>query len=157
GTIECGEECDDGSSNGAPGDPCDANCKVVQAANVVFVPGSHHGRNGCAVEWAVQNTATAGFPDTTQACIDGEPACDADGATDGVCTFHVSACLNVTDARLPSCGKRTVEYVKVRRPNPIKPKDTVEASDAQQLVAAFDVLGLTVRSGDTVLQNGSPD
>jgi len=29
GTRECGEECDDGASNGAPGDPCDATCRIA--------------------------------------------------------------------------------------------------------------------------------
>ncbi len=157
GTIECGEECDDGFSNGAPGDPCDANCHVVQAANVVFIPGSHHGTSACMLEWAIENAATPGFPSTTQACIDGDPACDADGATDGVCTFHVSACINVTDARLPRCHARPVQYLKVRRPSPIKPNDDVEAADAQLLVSALDGLGPTIKAGDTVLKSGAPD
>jgi cysteine-rich repeat protein len=157
GTIECGEECDDGFANGAPGDPCDASCHVVQAANVVFIPGGKRGGNGCMIEWAIANVATGGFPSTTQTCIDGDPACDADGATDGVCTFHASACLNVTDARLPACHARAISYLKVRRPDPIRPDDATDASNAQQLVGALGGLGLTLRSGDTVLKSGSPD
>ena len=157
GTIECGEECDDGIANGAPGNPCDATCHVAHVANVVFIPGAHRGGNGCLLEWALENTPVAGFPAAAQTCIDGDPACDRDGATDGVCTFHARACLNVTDSRLPKCTAKALEFVKVRRPNPLRPADQVEAGNAQLLVGAVESLGLSVRSGDTILQQGVPD
>src|SRR5262249_5712820 len=67
--------------------------------------------------------------------------------------------------RLPKCGPKTMNFVKVRRPSPGRPicnrcptpKDAVEAANAQLLVAAVEGLGITVRAGDTVLQSGSPD
>jgi len=157
GVIECGEECDDGAANGAPGDPCDATCHVVHGGNMVFLPGSHRGGTGCMVEWAIQTEPVPGFPSSTQTCIDGDPACDQDGTTDGVCTFDVRACLNVTDARLPGCPARTIEYVKARRPSPLQPRDMVEAANAQRFVQALEALGITVRSGDTTLQQGTPE
>jgi cysteine-rich repeat protein len=157
GTIECGEECDDGTANGAPGDPCDASCHVVHAGNLVYVPGSRRGGNGCLLEWAVQNTPVAGLPSTTQTCVDGDPACDQDGANDGSCTFQVSACLNVTDARLPKCRAESVEFLNLHRPSPLNPRDPVEAAEAQQLLPAVEALGLSIRSGSTYLQAGLPD
>jgi cysteine-rich repeat protein len=157
GIIECGEECDDGPANGGPGDPCDASCHVVQVANLVYIPGGRRGGNGCLLEWALVTAPVSGFPDTAQTCIDGDPACDQDGATDGGCTFQVSACLNFTDARLPGCTAMPLSFVKLRHPNPLRPRDTVDVANAQQLAGAVEALGVTVRSGDTVLQQGVPD
>jgi cysteine-rich repeat protein len=156
GTIECGEECDDGPSNGGPGDPCDASCHVIQGTDTIFVPSSHRGR-GCMLEWAIRNPAVSGFPPSSITCIDGDPACDGDGATNGSCTFRVSACLNVTDVRIPSCEPAAVEFIKLRRPSPTDPNDDVEAANAQPLLDAVKALGVTVRSGTTVLQEGTPE
>jgi hypothetical protein len=36
-------------------------------------------------------------------CIDGDPACDADARTDGVCTVHVRLCLDAVDPNTPRC------------------------------------------------------
>ena len=156
GRIDCNEECDDGASNGTAGDPCDATCHVMKAENVVFVPASRRPKTGCGLEWAIQENGAGGFPDKTQACIDGDPTCDADGATDGVCTFHVSACLNVTDARLPACKPHNMSYIKIRRPNPLKPADNAEGANGNDLAAALEGLGPTVRVGTTVIKSGSP-
>ena len=156
GVIECGEECDDGLANGAPGDPCDTTCHAVQGANTAFIPGAHHGRDGCMLEWMLTAQPMPGFPSSTQTCIDGDPTCDQDGTNDGVCTFHASLCLNVTDSRLPRCGIHTVDYVNVRRPSPVSPSDQTEAANAQQLVNAVEALGITVRSRSTTLQQGTP-
>jgi cysteine-rich repeat protein len=156
GTIECGEECDDGPANGGPGDPCDSTCHVVTGSDMVFVPSSHRG-NGCMLEWAVRSPSVAGFPPSTISCVDGDPACDADGAIDGGCTFHVTACLNVTDARIPSCAPTSVEFVNLRRPSVTDPDDAVEAANAQALASVLEGLGLTVRSRQTVLYMGTPE
>ena len=156
GTIECGEECDDGPSNGGPGDPCDVDCHIVQGGNTIFVPSSHH-RNGCMLEWALQSAPVPGFPSSTITCIDGDPACDADGATDGGCTFRASACLNVTDARIPDCQPTSVDFLNIRRPSASDPDDAVEAANAQALIPALEALGITIRSRRTVLQTGTPE
>jgi cysteine-rich repeat protein len=156
GVIECGEECDDGASNGAPGDPCDATCHAVQGGNTLFIPAARHGFTGCMLEWALQTEPVAGFPAKSQTCIDGDPACDQDGTTDGVCTFDVRACLNVTDVRLPHCGGHFVADLNARRPSPTRPVDQTEADNAQSFVTALETLGPTVRSGDTTLHQGTP-
>jgi cysteine-rich repeat protein len=156
GTIDCGEDCDDGAANGAPGDPCDATCHVVQGGNTIFVPSTHRGARGCWIEWAIQHAPISGLPPSSITCIDGD-TCDADGADDGVCTFQASACLNVTDPRLPLCHPTSVETIKARRPSAARPSDQVESDNAQIFVGALDTLGPTVKSGDTVLHTRSPD
>ncbi len=156
GVVECAEECDDGSANGAPGDPCDASCHAVLGLNVTFVPGSHRGGNGCLLEWALQVEPVAGFPASTLTCIDGDPACDQDGTNDGVCTFNVSACLNVTDSRLPACKAKTIDVLKARRPSSLRPRDSVEAANSQPFLSALESFGTTVRKGDTIFQQGTP-
>src|SRR6266849_1857649 len=155
GVIECGEECDDGASNGAPGDPCDATCHAVQAGNTVFIPAARHGYTGCMLEWALQTTPVAGFPAKSQTCIDGDPACDQDGATDGVCTFDVRACLNVTDVRLPHCGAHFVGDLNARRPSPTRPVDQTEADNATASVGrASNRIALACAPNPSVCGNG---
>ena len=58
-----------------------------------------------------------GFPSRTQSCIDGDPACDQDGATDGKCVFQVAACTRVTDARLPGLQPAQIESISINKPN----------------------------------------
>jgi cysteine-rich repeat protein len=157
--IECTEECDDGPANGAPGSRCDAGCHVVDVGPQVFIPGSHRGPAACLAEWAVRNPdaeTVRGFPSTTQTCVDGDPRCDTDGATDGGCTFAVNACLASTDPRVPACQPPAVAWVKVRRPNVLAPADPIDAANAAQLTDAFESLGVTVYYRDTVLHQGAP-
>jgi cysteine-rich repeat protein len=157
--IECTEECDDGPTNGAPGSRCDAGCRVVDAGPQVFIPGSHRGPAACLAEWAVRNPdaeTVRGFPSTTQTCVDGDPRCDTDGATDGGCTFAVNACLASTDPRIPACQPAPIAWVKVRRPDVVAPADPVDAANASQLVDALASLGVTVYYRDTILHQGVP-
>jgi cysteine-rich repeat protein len=153
GIVECGEQCD------PPGPTCDPTCHVLAGTALRF-PGSPRTRAGCIFEWAIQNPGapvTDGFPDTTQSCIDGDPSCDADGVTDGGCDFRVSGCVGVVDSRLPECVSAAVSFINVRRPNPVSPADAVDSANATKLVDALDLLGLTVRAGDTILHAGVPD
>ena len=153
GIVECGEQCD------PPGPTCDPACHVLAGTALRF-PGSPRGRAGCIFEWAIQNPGASvpdGFPDPTQSCIDGDPACDADGITDGGCNFRVSGCVGVVDSRLPSCISGAVSFVNVRRPNPQSPVDPTDSANATKLVDALGLLGLTVRAGGTILHAGVPD
>ena len=73
-----------------------------------------------------------------------------------MCTFHLSACLNVTDARLPACRAQTIDVLKARHPSSIRPRDSVEAADSQPFLSALESFGTTVRKGDTIFQQGTP-
>ncbi len=153
GVIECGEECD------PPGPECDANCKVIRTNAAVHIPGEPLNKQGCFIEWAVRNPNAPivdGFPLHEQECIDGDPSCDADGATNGACDFRVSACIAETDPRLPLCVPAAMKFVNIRRPDPLDPDDATDAANAQRLVDALLPLGLTVRVGSTILQSGVP-
>ncbi len=56
-------------------------------------PGGGPAATDCFVQWA-------GISAASTACADGG-ACDADGMTDGVCTFPVEACINVAPCTGP--------------------------------------------------------
>src|SRR5262249_35824477 len=122
GTRDASEECDDGNTESCDG--CSARCEVELCGNgridcgeggdrpdlvhgdaachvppesEVTLPGTPS-RNGCQLEWKVELADPAlkqnGLPKTTQSCIDGDPACDADAGNDGRCTFRGRLCLH---------------------------------------------------------------
>jgi cysteine-rich repeat protein len=153
GVVDCGEECD------PPGASCDATCHLIPVP-VQVLPGAARTHEGCFLEWNIVNTGNpkrGGFPGRIQTCIDGDPQCDADGKTDGSCTFLVSACLDANDVRLPACHPPAISDVNLHRPNPIQPADAVDAANASLVVNALDALGVTVRSGTTIVHEGLPD
>lgn len=159
GRVECDEECDDGPQTGLPGSACDAACRVIPASGgVQWIPGGRS-RNACVVEWAVRNPAAPtedGFPLPVQRCIDGDPACDADGASDGTCVFQVAACLAADDPRLPSCQPSGVRDVTLNTPNPLKVTAPADVARATALVEALAALGVTVKAGTNVVIAGGP-
>lgn len=159
GRVECDEECDDGPQTGLPGSACDATCHVIPiAGGVQWIPGGRS-RNACFFEWAVRNPgapADDGFPSTVQRCIDGDPACDGDGASDGVCRFEVAGCLAADDPRLPECQPTGIADVTLKAPNPTKVTAPADVARAAALVQALTGLGVTVRAGSTVVAPGAP-
>jgi hypothetical protein len=69
----------------------------------------------CLLEWRVDG----GGPTASGArarCRDGDPACDADGAADGRCTFVPRLCFNVPDAT-GACAPASLADVRVRGPH----------------------------------------
>jgi len=158
GTVECGEECDEGASNGAPGGRCDAQCHLVGGTRLVA--GATHGNTGCLFEWSIVNPRVPllnGFPSNSQLCYDGDPSCDFDAANDGTCTFRIAACLGVQDERLPMCHAAAITSVNLKHPSPLHPKDALEQTQASLMVSALGTLGVTIKSGLTVVQAGVPD
>lgn len=158
GRIECDEECDDGPQTGLPGSTCDATCHVIPASGgVQWIPGGRS-RNACVFEWAVRNPNAPtedGFPSTVQRCIDGDPACDGDGASDGTCHFEVAGCLAVDDPRLPTCQPTGVADVSLKAPNPLKVTAPADVARAAALVQAIGALGITLKGGTTVIVPGA--
>src|SRR5579871_292350 len=159
GTVDCGEQCDLGPQNGAPGQSCDATCHLVTVGGLLTLPGRPTPVEGCYLEWQVRNpngAVSKGFPSRTQTCIDGDPACDADGLNDGGCSFQVETCLHVPDARLPSCVLYGLQSVNLRRPNAVSPADAVDAANAATLAGALETTPVELLSGSTVLQANPP-
>jgi cysteine-rich repeat protein len=158
GVVECGEQCDDGPSNGTPGAGCSATCQLI--GGIRYIPGSHTGTTGCFLEFAINNPNTPltnGFPNTTQKCVDGDPACDIDGATDGQCTFALGVCLNKDDTRLPACHSNAITKIDIRVPAPLNPSDSVDSYNTSVFLPAVRALGPTVVTATTTLAFGSPD
>lgn len=116
GTIDAGEQCDDG--NTSDGDGCGATCRSD------LVPGGAGAKVDCLAEWLLVPTPprdARGIPRGRLSCTDDDPACDFGAATgDGACTFHVALCLNVTEMRrtdprsgAPSCTPPGVRSVRI--------------------------------------------
>jgi cysteine-rich repeat protein len=156
GLAECGEECDDG--NVVDGDGCEATCALTPLVGARR-PGKPRASAGCLTEWSFGPWAKmepeTGFAAVRQVCTDGDPACDHDGAADGVCTYEVQACLRSPEPGLPVCTPEAVDFVKLRTPR-TSDSDEIDAANAAALRAAFAALGVTVREGARVVENGSP-
>ena len=157
GVVECDEQCDDGARNGTTGDGCDASCRLV--GTIRYLPASHVDSSNCFLEWAIENPNSPvvnGFPSRNQTCIDGDPSCDADGASDGTCTFRLGACINVDDPRLPTCHPPAIKLLELLHPPPLNPADATDVANLGRLVPALEALGPTVKAGSTILQSGVP-
>jgi hypothetical protein len=112
------------------------------------------------VEWQIKNPGgevVDGFPSRNQSCIDGDPGCDQDAATDGKCVFQVGVSTRVTDARLPECNPNPVESISINKPNVLSPPNPVDAANGVALRDALAGLGLTVKAGTNILVPGVPD
>ena len=105
-------------------------------------------RSGCQVEWIVVSAGNAtdrfGLPSQNQACTDGDPSCDFQPATPGLCEFHVQVCLNNADPNLPACTPGGIGTVDVRAPRPRAALGAAAyamlAADAEALQNALDHL-----------------
>ncbi|MFN8545953.1 MAG: hypothetical protein U0807_17355 [Candidatus Binatia bacterium] len=160
GVVECTEQCDLGGQNGVPGSGCDAFCRTVTVAGVLYIPGRPRGSVGCFLEVGVQNPSgdvRNGYASSTQTCVDGDPLCDADGVNDGVCTFHLTSCLHVTDPRLPDCRILSVTSVDLKRPSLPAPADAVDATNAQALASSLLAFQTNILTDGSVLQSHNPD
>ncbi|HVM98394.1 MAG TPA: hypothetical protein VMT89_18515, partial [Candidatus Acidoferrales bacterium] len=124
GTLEVGEECDDGnalSGDVCPSTPAD-NCRYSSSGNLIRGNARRPQRNlhGCQVEWYVVNPNQAhdrfGLPSQLQECHDQDPSCDFDPAP-GHCRFNVVTCLNNSDPNLPACPANGVSQLRFYRPN----------------------------------------
>jgi len=113
-----------------------------------LVPGGGKVATDCRAEWQVVNATNtpfldkAGFPSRTQACTDGDPACDADRTADGTCTFRVGVCLDQVDPKLLVCTATGSSGYQVRKPVPTS-KDPIDKANALALVNALTALGGT--------------
>jgi hypothetical protein len=122
------EDCDDADLGGRTctslgftgGDlACTNFCKFNTAScdATFYVPGGGSTAPECLAEWKIVNGAQRpgrrGVAPVRQACTDGNAECDADRAT-GTCTFTVSVCFDVDDARLTRDGK-TCKHAPIAR------------------------------------------
>lgn len=95
----------------------------------------------CALEWLVDpnmRLKRSGLPASIVKCSDGQPFCDADGASDGQCTFQVNACLNSDDPRVV-CTPTPIDSLQVLQPSTTS-SDPNQQATAQQLLTALDTV-----------------
>ncbi|HEY2775873.1 MAG TPA: hypothetical protein VGK20_17660 [Candidatus Binatia bacterium] len=77
------------------------------------------GKTGaCSLEWQVDPNLSQKKGETTGrvTCSDGLPFCDADGMSNGTCTFHVAACMNNSDPRIATCQLSPIDSITIRQP-----------------------------------------
>jgi cysteine-rich repeat protein len=119
-----GEQCDDGDTG--PDDGCSPRCFVDPPPTASLIPGTGSTKTDCIIEWKMDDVAfdKKGRTSHHQSCVDGDLACDHDGAVNGQCIFHVWLCSNNTDPNLPLCqagtgpnGKGVVVVVQAKEPN----------------------------------------
>ena len=126
------------------------------------IPGGGGKLKDCVLEWRAPSAPVFlkdGVPKNKLFCTDGNPGCDFDGsASNGSCTFHVTLCLNNTDARFPTCQSSGVASVEVKRPKGTS-NDAADAGNLGRLEgqAGSGGFGVTVVRGGTTVFAGSPN
>ncbi|GIW46016.1 MAG: hypothetical protein KatS3mg077_3298 [Candidatus Binatia bacterium] len=106
----------------------------------------------CILEFVLPEPALRnrlGVPRNRVACTDGDPSCDRDGESNGVCTIPLRLCVNNRDPRSPTCFASGISIVDIRKP-PSSSTDPVDVANASLLATLFGSggFGLTVyRSG----------
>jgi hypothetical protein len=88
------------------------------------VGGGHVPATDCFVEFG-------GIASTNETCTDGSPSCDMDGTVNGVCTFALSVCLNVTGGASCTPGGLTAPPV-------VRPLHSPVAQALAQSLAMLD-------------------
>lgn len=124
----------------------------------ICIPGSGAPRTDCFTEWLVQpvpplastRAGSRNVPSYRATCTDGDPRCDFDGAPvkNGSCTFHVAVCANARDPRPAAkrCVPSALVAYRLLSPNPVKPRDAVDAANAATLLQAITSLSVPLAS-----------
>ena len=86
-------------------------------------------------------------PSNTLTCKEGDPNCDFGPAGDGICTFKISLCFNVTDTRFPCVSADKVSRIHFTDPAESHPRTGIETENRDALEAALIGLGGTVTQG----------
>jgi hypothetical protein len=111
-------DCSDGNAcNGAESCVPGTGSCVGTAGPLVCTPGSTQMDRTCAAEWYVRNPNNLrGVLSIRQSCVQGDRSCDQDNDPE-TCTFDLSVCLRVPDARLaPACTLDEIIKYSIRRP-----------------------------------------
>ncbi len=120
--VSHGEQCDDG--NAVAGDGCTPQCTAEPPATAQLIGGGGSTTSDCVVEFLYDHAAldSKGRPSNQQSCRNGDPSCDfSTGPTAGAeCVFHLWACANQLDPRLPGCvpgGPFALSLLEIKKPS----------------------------------------
>lgn len=129
------------STAGTPTPTPTATPTVVPTAAPVtlLVPGGGSTTTDCIAEWTVVARPTDPPPITSVSCVDGDPACDADGVANDQCVFTVGLCLGGTDPRLNCPASTGIESYVLQSPQPTA-SNTIDAANAVHLLAELSAL-----------------
>jgi hypothetical protein len=124
-------------------------CQCTAPAPGRCIGGGGSARTDCLLEFTTTGPVTLNSRGTkvkpVLSCLDGDLACDLDGARDGQCTFGVSLCFGNADPRYPRCDPTTIQSIEVIRPSQAKRASISSKANAYQLEQALGALGLEVR------------
>jgi cysteine-rich repeat protein len=147
GTIEPGEQCDDG--NNSDGDLCPSSaisgCSYRDSGALIHgnERRQHVRRDGCQLEWYVAHhdlsRNRSGAAATTQVCSDQDLGCDFD-SSGRQCRFMVVACFNNTDPGLPACAPRELTSFRIVHPRRIRSAGNTGGDNRRTLQEAFAAL-----------------
>lgn len=157
--------CCDEDTNTWPFQTCNFSEMVVGELAGKLIPGKGPEATDCMSEWTIVNPFNdpyndkRGFVNFKQTCTDGDPACDADGAVDGACTFEIGACLNVTDKRFSdetgalTCVATDVASWQLKKPSSVskKPDEAAFAVALRDSMAAVAASSLGGKNDSTVV------
>ncbi len=142
--VERGEQCDRGDIH--PGDGCSPRCFLEPSWTARMAGGRGPRQTECVIAWKLEGTGDPGSGPAAprQACVDGDPRCDRDGAVDGRCRFYVWLCSNNSEPSDLPCrpgtgrnGVGVVALAEVRKPTV---RDAarwqIDAENYRQLLAA---------------------
>jgi len=115
---------------------------TVQPVTLI-VPGGGSTTTDCVAEWTVLARPADPPPITSVSCVDGDPACDADGIANDRCVFTVGLCLGGTDPRLNCPAAAGIAAYVLQSPQPTA-SNAVDATNAVHLLAELsELLGVT--------------
>jgi hypothetical protein len=131
---------------------------LAQAESGSFVrfPGGGAVRTDCMLVTDVAGVSSGGVA----RCTDGDPTCDADGVSDGACTFTVRLCLDAVDPAVRRCVADTVTSAQATQPSletalqavtmPVTVPDTCTATTTVRVPRAGRRGRLTLRMSATM-------
>jgi cysteine-rich repeat protein len=136
GSIEAGEECDDG--NVVDGDGCSSACQSE------WVAGGGARKTDCMQAWVLTPAPARGVDGRRKnrlSCKDGDASCDFGVAADGACDFRVRLCLNVTDTNLAQCVATSVASIALTKPSEEKPRNSIDLGNRDAIESALQSIG----------------
>ena len=76
-------------------------------------------------------------PSNSLTCKEGDPSCDFGPAGDGICTFKLSICFNVSDTRIPCVSTDMVTRIHFSNPNQAYPRTATDTDNRDALEAGL--------------------
>ena len=113
-------------------------------------------RSSGSSSWRTARSTTTRAPQRTQTCIDGDPACDADGEQRSRLQLRRAALPPRPGPRLPACAPGGDRPRQDRGPEPARRIESDKSANGQAIAAASGQLGATVCSARSCCTRARP-